>query len=127
MATRVNKHFLIVISSVIVGLGVVAFAGAKLFNKDATSLIASGDASMANKDAQQAILYYKKAVGKQPSNPEILIKLGDAYNSIAGESIEYLGQARGAWSSALTLNAAYIPALERLTDSFAEQVQLSGP
>lgn len=126
MAKRVNKKFLIIIT-----VAVCAFAGVALalnllvFRRDAQSYITAGDRHMESRQYVEAVESYRRALSRDQSNVEILTKLGDAYNEMAGEDAENLGRARQAWMGALTLEPRYVPALTRILDSRWDYLQIA--
>jgi len=125
MARRVNKRFLIVLTVVVVGGGAAAVAAQKLlWGRDPKPLIDEGDRAMAAGDYETAVERYRRAAGRKMGDPTILDRLGDAWNARAGESVEFLSNARGAWNSAVASDASYAPALQKLLDSFVEQAEV---
>src|SRR5687767_15604853 len=126
MAKRVNTRFLIVIT---VGfaclLGVAFGAHYAFFRKDPKQQARAADALMQEGKAKDALERYKYAVAHDPGDKELLVKIGDAYNALVVDDTENLFNARGHWNQAVALDPRYEPALERLLDSYWQQMERS--
>lgn len=126
MAMRVNKKFAILSTGTVVAVLFVLVGAKFAFSRSAASHVAAGDRLMEAKDYKGATERYRDAIGKDQSNPEVFVKLGDALFARVSEDSEYLGHARSAWNTALSADPNYVPALQRLSDTFWELVQLYG-
>jgi tetratricopeptide (TPR) repeat protein len=123
MAKRLNKRFLIILTSIVglmlVGSVVVGF----LLRKNAGSYVKDGDAAMARGDYKAARDAYGLANGREAANVQYLTKLGDACDALAAKDPENLMEARRAWNAAVTVDPKYVPALRRLANSYWDQVE----
>lgn len=128
MAKRVNKRFLIALTACAAAVCVVAFASYYLFNKkDPAKYLRLGDDAVARVDWAQARDHYRVAAQVERSNKETWVKYGDALERLAGEDLENLRGEQGArnvWRMALQIDPNYLPALQRLSDSWWEEARL---
>jgi tetratricopeptide (TPR) repeat protein len=127
MAKRVNKSFLIGVIAVVgvvfaILFGVYFFG---VFRKDPAATARAGDALLKEGKAKEAAEKYKYALANRPNDKEILVKLGDAYNAMVVEDTQNLGNARAVWHHITAADPQYKPALERLLDSYWQQMESS--
>ena len=126
MAKRVNTRFLIILTAgfaaVLVAALAVHFA---FFRRDPAAQARAGDQLMKEGKPRDAIDRYRYAIAHNPTNRELLVKIGDAYNQMVVDDTQNLLQARGAWAQAVAADPRYAPALERLLDSFWQQMETS--
>lgn len=126
MARRVNKKFLIILTCIVVGGGVALLAAGKLlFRHTPQEFVDAGDKYMQQHDYELAIRNYLQAHSMRPSDPAILIKVGDAFELRSVEEPAYSGKDRAAWNQALEAQTDYVPALERLFAVYKDDAQAS--
>lgn len=88
MASKVNTKFIILLSAGLIGL--VGLVGMALFvfgKNSASDLVAKGDAEMAKGSARMAAEYYSRAVNKEQTNTDYIIKWRDALAQYAPDDI----------------------------------------
>jgi predicted Zn-dependent protease len=141
MARRVNTKFLVIFSVIVLGGVASAFIVAgplkTMIRGDRTKkLIESGDAAMkAAEEAESAqvkrekldgaVRDYEQAVVADGRNPELLVKLGDAYTKLTQYDVHtYIGKSRAQWGRALELDPTHLPALRRLQDSYYAEAKI---
>src|SRR4051794_21796472 len=116
MAKRVNKKFLIILTSLILIAGVAALASRtfKFIQRDAATYIARGDGLAAEGKWDEALGEYGKAHNANKKDPVALVKIGDCFMELSGRDPDNVAQARGSWVSALEREPKHVPALKRL-------------
>ena len=132
MARRVNKKFLTILSLVIMGSLLSAVALPKLLHKTDTPVLwerADKQTAIARqeKSAAQYKLakeFYVKAFRADPNNIEGMLKYGDMLHELARYDLEEVGKDVQAWERTLEINPRFVPALERLVDSYMELCRL---
>src|ERR1051325_6127785 len=131
MARRVNKKFLTILSLVIMGGLLAAVAFSKFKKPDAGLLWERAykqlELARAEKDARAYKLakeHFAKAFRADPNNIEGMVKYGDLLHELARYDLEEVGKDVQVWERTLELNPAYVPALERLVDSYMEHCKL---
>src|SRR4051812_15130733 len=126
MAKRVNTRFLIILT-VAVGVALVAALAANFvfFRKDPAAQARAGDALMQEGKPREALDRYKFAMAHKPTDKDLLVKVGDAHNAMVVDDTQNLGQARAAWSQAVANDPRFEPALDRLLDSYWQQLEAS--
>jgi hypothetical protein len=140
MARRVNKRFLIVFGSVVlVGLaGAFALAlqikGSK--RKEQTQQqVAQADRLVAEAEKEessvgrrekltQAAINLETAVGTEPRNAELNIKLGDVLSKMTAYDPSQVGRSRQRWMAAIEADATNVTAMRRLMESYYQEVQI---
>jgi tetratricopeptide (TPR) repeat protein len=126
MAKRVNTRFLIILTA---GFAVLLVAALGVhfvfFRKDPAAQARAGDQLMKEGKPRDAVDRYKFALAHNPTNKDLLVKIGDAYNQMVVDDTQNLLQARAAWSQAVANDPRYAPALERLLDSYWQQMETS--
>jgi cellulose synthase operon protein C len=126
MARRVNTKFLIILTLVVGGGAVAAlFAREVLFKKDPDALVAQSDAALQQGNLDESIRLLQQAVGAKPSDPTLRVRLGDLQVQLAGRDNDAIRRALAAWNSALEVDPAHMPALERLISVYRQIVQVS--
>ena len=139
---RLNtKVFAIIMGVVVVGgAGMFALAkfrsvkaDPKVLEKQADEAVARGAAAAANGDDngareayRQAYDDYAGAVGGNPKDPNLRLKLGEVCIKRTREDPNLLGMAHAQWSEAVAISPTFKPALERLVNSWWERVELGG-
>lgn len=126
MAKRVNTRFLIVLTA---GFAVALLAALAVhfvfFRKDPAAQVRAGDALMREGKPREALERYKFGLAHNSNDKELLVKVGDAYNRMVADDTQNLFNARAAWSQAVANDPRYEPALERLLDSYWQQMETS--
>ena len=127
MAKRVNTKFLVILTAV-VGVALVTvltvhFVG--VFRKDPKAQMVAGDTLLKEGKAKAALEKYKYAIARNPNDKELLVKIGDAYNHMVVDDTQSLHHARSVWSQVTAADPTYEPALERLLDSYWQQMESS--
>jgi tetratricopeptide (TPR) repeat protein len=126
MAKRVNTRFLIIVTTVAACLIAAAFgAHFAFFRKDPKEQARAADVLMQEGKPKDALERYKYAVAHDPGDKELLVKLGDAYNALVVDDTYNLLHARAHWNQAVAQDPRYEPALERLLDSYWQQMERS--
>jgi tetratricopeptide (TPR) repeat protein len=125
MAKRVNKRFLIVMTSVVAAAVVAAMAihFIGVFRKDPAAQERAGDKLLQEGKPKAALDKYKYAIARDPNNKGLLVKIGDTYNHMVADEPQTLHHARAVWSQAVAADPRYEPALQRLLDSYWEQME----
>ena len=127
MAKRVNKRFLIGLTAA-VGLVIGAAVTAHIvgvFQKDPAAQKRDGDRLLTEGKPKEALEKYKYAIARNPNDKDLLVKIGDAYNQMTVEDTQGLLHARGVWSQVVAADPSYQPALERLLESYWQQMELA--
>lgn len=126
MAKRVNTRFLIILTA---GFAVALVAALAVhfvfFRKDPASQVRAGDALMQEGKPREALERYKFGLAHDSNDKALLVKVGDAYNRMVADDTQNLFNARAAWSQAVANDPRYEPALERLLDSYWQQMETS--
>jgi predicted Zn-dependent protease len=120
MAKRVNKRFLVVLTTIVLVGGVTGMAAIKLLpkllKKNPQALVAEAQQLEKEGNIGEAISRYRQACNADPANPELRVALGDLCNRHVTIDPDNIGKARQAWQDALTVDPAYKPAMQRLLD-----------
>jgi tetratricopeptide (TPR) repeat protein len=120
MAKRVNKKFLVVLTVVVVAGGVMAMAAKiilpRIFKKDPQALVAQSIQFEKEGKIDESINAYLLAIDADKSNLQRWVELGDLYLRHLTDDPQYLRKAYSAWSSALSTDPHYKPALQRMLD-----------
>src|SRR5690349_10070052 len=124
---RLNKKVFAVIMGVLVicGSGVLLWAKFRNSHVDPRRIEAQGDEAFARGDYKVAYEQYTNAVGAEPRNVSLLVKLGDTCVKRTRESREFLDQALQNWRKAINEDRTYKPAMEKLILSEFEQIELT--
>ena len=121
MAKRVNKRFLVILTTVVLVAGVagmgVMYALQTLNKKNPQELVTESERLEKLGNVEDAIVQYQGAAASKPQDPGLRVGLGDLYNRHVSLDPQNLGKARQAWESALGVDPTYKPALERMLDS----------
>src|SRR3954454_16123281 len=124
MAKRVNTRFLILLTA---GFAVALVAALAVhfvfFRKDPAAQARQGDALLAEGKPREALDKYKFAIAHKPTDKDLLVKIGDAYNAMVVDDTQNLFNARAAWSQAIANDPRFEPALDRLLSSYWEQME----
>src|SRR5206468_1963316 len=126
MAKRVNTRFLIILTAaaavLILGGVAVHFL---FFVKDPATQARQGDALLKEGKPKEPLDKYRFAIAHCPGDKELMVKIGDAYNAMVVDDTQSLFQARANWSQVIASDPRYEPALERLLDSYWQQMESS--
>jgi tetratricopeptide (TPR) repeat protein len=114
MARRVNTKFLIILTVVVVGLGVIALVIHKLRRGDPDKYIAQATAAVGEQKYDDAALLYKQALSIDGKRADVWIAYGDVQRQLAYEDPENVGRAVRAWQQALELDPNNKEALTRM-------------
>jgi tetratricopeptide (TPR) repeat protein len=134
MARRVNKKFLLILTVIVVGLGLILLVGstarshgllARIFHGSPDKYIKSANELVAQKKYEEAGKEFEKALGVNPRKPDVWVAYGDAMNQLSPQDLEYLGKSRGAWQQALAVDPNYKPALERMFSFWTQYAAIS--
>ncbi|MDB5174761.1 MAG: hypothetical protein JWN51_3534 [Phycisphaerales bacterium] len=130
MAKRVNTRFLVILTATIGGIAALVFIGPAVRNRlthrnfNVAAQLQLTDDLVAKKqygDAREAI---NLAFNFDHSNKEVCVKRGDVYNLLTEQDgPDALDTARKCWGLALQIDPAYRPALQRLLDSYVDQME----
>ena len=126
MARKVNKKFFILVFGALGGLAVLAFAVGILRRHGTQYYLARANAAVERGDLPAAVDWVGRAVYKDRSNKELLLKLGDLYNQMVAQDPAYLQKAISVWRVALELDPAYQPALDRVVDEGIAEFKAGG-
>src|SRR5262245_61550579 len=122
---RVNTRFLAISGIVLVALVVVVFASQRLLTRgNAKEFWEMGDRYMAQEKYKEAKESYARALRLDPSNVAGWVKYGDSFHELVRFSLDEMGKDTKSWERALELNPAYVPALTRLVDAYADLAEL---
>src|SRR5579884_2200837 len=131
MAKRVNKNFLIVFI-VVIGFGAAGLFGAAWWyhrRHDPAKFIREAQKAVAEKRYLDATGWYKAAIGTtkdEDAKLDLMVKLGDTHDAAVAQDPSFRRNARGWWNAALEIRPKYKPALERLLNTWIEQMKLTG-
>src|SRR5881227_2017151 len=126
MARRVNSQFLIILTILVVGLGLLGFVAKKfLIRESPEKYVASGSAAVADKRYEDAVKAFARAVSLDPKNPALWVSYGDALNQLSPNDPEYMTRAQRAWASALSVQPDYKPALDRMMQFLSDYANLN--
>ena len=121
MARRVNTKFLTILTCVVLGLAAVGVLAKKfLIRESPEKYINAGNQLLSEKKYDEAARNFAHAVALDPKNPGLWVQYGDALNELSPQDIEYLKRASQAWESALTVQADYKPALDRMMSYWSD-------
>ena len=126
---RLNTKVFAILTAVLVVGGAAVVAAQKYAGRtrgDPKAMEAEGDAMMEKRDYEQAQLRYAAAADRDPSNPALRVKLGEAYVKLTRDDPINLGRAHRAWNDAIAVDPAHKPALEKLLKSLWEQIEMGG-
>jgi tetratricopeptide (TPR) repeat protein len=125
---RLNTKVFAFIMGALVLMGTTVFLWARFRSGhgDARALEARGDELFARADYKPASDAYLQAVGLEPKNAALRVKLGDTYVKRTREGRENLDKAYEQWREAVNNDPRYKPALEKLILSEFEQIELMG-
>jgi tetratricopeptide (TPR) repeat protein len=127
MARRVNKRFLIILTTVIVVGGISLIAAQRLLTKkDPTPFIQSAEALVAQGEYEEAVNHYLHAVSINPKDPELRVRLSDTLNQMSASDAVHFWRANAELDRALEIDPHYAPALERQLSNTYELIQMSG-
>src|SRR5215217_4362782 len=102
MARRVNSKFLLVLSGLVVGLGLLGFVAKKfLIRESPEKYVAAGSSAMAEKRYEDAVKQFVRAVSLNSKDPSLWVAYGDALDQLSPKDPEYMDRARKAWMNAL--------------------------
>src|SRR5687768_4445147 len=124
MARRVNTRFLIILTSVVVGGGAIAFTGATVVKKmrnNPEKFVAEARAMMASENWDEALPRLGRAAQLSNRDPSIPVMIGDVYEKKAvkeRDPSESIQRSRMAYQSALEIDQRYEPALRKLLASY---------
>jgi tetratricopeptide (TPR) repeat protein len=125
MAKRVNTRFLVVLTAVFALLIAAAvLAKVTVFRKDPKANEAAGDNAVKEGQYKKAIEYYRYAIAASKNSNDLLVKAGDTFNLMVADDPQNLFNARAMWNQALANDPKFEPALQRLLDSYWEQMEL---
>lgn len=126
MTRRVNTRFLAILTTIILGGGLAAFVVQKLVIRERPQrFVDAGKIYLQEGRFQEAAENFRQAVALDSSDPELRVLYGDVLHALSRDDIQLLGKARAAWSNALEIQPDYLPALQRLLDSYWQESQLS--
>lgn len=144
MARRVNKKFLIVLTVILLGglsAGVVVAwqLKGKLRGERARKMAEQADTLVKEAESEKdstaqakkekldaAARNYLYALGADPKNVDLHVKLGDVYTLLSQYDVnQYIRASRKEWETALENNPTHLPALRRLMDSYRDEVQMT--
>ena len=121
MAKRVNSKFLIILTVVVLGGGVAALLASRFIHSkvgDPKRLVAEAEKLDEQGEYEKSSELYRAASAADPTNTEIMLKLGDALAHLTPVDPDYLRAAHNVWNKAVQQDPRYTPALNRLLDSF---------
>lgn len=124
MAKRVNTVFLLALTLVVVVMGVVGFGFYKYMHRpNAQKHVAAAKQYLQDNNYEGAWIEYTLATRLDRTNKALYIDLGDVANRRGGElGWGALEQARAAWQGALEIDPHDPVALNRLLDSYIDQI-----
>jgi|GEM_PF-4308290 len=124
MAKRVNTVFLLALTLVVVVMGVIGFGFYKYMHRpNAQKHVAAAKQYLQDNNYEGAQIEYTLAARLDRTNKAIYIDLGDVANRRGGEQgFGALEQARAAWQAALEIDPHDAVALNRLLDSYVDQI-----
>lgn len=126
MARRVNTKFLIILTLVVGGLVLGLFVAQRILTKkDPEELARSAEENIAAGKLQAAVNDLGGAINAKPGDPDLRVRLGDVYVQMKQEDGDWQRKALNAWGSALQVDPAYVPALERLLLVHQERTRLA--
>ncbi|MEM8872902.1 MAG: tetratricopeptide repeat protein [Planctomycetota bacterium] len=123
---RVNKSIL---TAVVVGFIVIVGGGAVAYwatqSVDVGEAMAAGDAAYEAGDYEEALIQYRRITSKIKDDPEIIVKVADTRNQMAGRDRdpEDFAAARGFYRNALEVDPGYLPAHYRVVDTLTTMVE----
>src|SRR3954466_2470647 len=127
MARKVNTHFILIVSLVLLGL--MAAGGGLVWykhkHKDPKKLLAQAVKSEQEGAFVVAAMHYGSA-GQIMHDPKLLTKAGDLMYSRAFDDDENIEKARQYWNAAISTDPTYTPALERELAYWMERKNLPG-
>ncbi|MCC7351947.1 MAG: tetratricopeptide repeat protein [Phycisphaerales bacterium] len=126
MARRVNTKFLVILTAVVLGSGILALVAKKyIFRQSPDKYIALADQYAEGGDYENATKNMGQAIALRPNDPALYVKLGDLLQSRSMVEPAYAGKELAAWNRALEIDPRYEPALSRLFTVYKEDAQLT--
>src|SRR5690606_8603437 len=118
--------FLIILTLVVGGLVLGLFVAQRILTKkDPEELARSAEENIAAGKLQAAVGDLGGAINAKPGDPDLRVRLGDVYVQMKQEDGDWQRKALSAWGSALQVDPAYVPALERLLLVHQERTRLA--
>lgn len=125
MQRRLNTRFLVILTLVVGGVAVGGVIGGKLlFQATPEKHIQKAELFVREGRLKEAADEYKRAISKNPRNAEVYVKLGDTLRALTRTDAFMVGKDQDAWNAALEVDPSYLPAMQRLLDSYIEETQL---
>ena len=125
MAKKANKRFIKILAGSAIGL-VLLGGGAYAYitiTHNADYYVRKANVAMQQGKLLEARDYFGRAVNKQPSNPDLYMKLADVDERLVSQDPTFMQQAHQVWLAAVQVDPTYRPALNKLLDVSLEQVQ----
>jgi tetratricopeptide (TPR) repeat protein len=125
MARKVNTRFLVIVT-ILICCALIGAVGLKyLYHHGPGYYAALADKQLAAGNLQEATQDYGRAFyASHPPDPSYLIKQGDLFIKLTASDPQMLGYAVSSWRKALEVDPQNVPALQRLLDIFAQEVQM---
>ncbi len=125
MQRKLNTKFLVVMTIIVVGgLLVLIVGGRYLFRGTAQKHIQMAELYEREGRLADAAEEYKLAISLDRRNPEIYLKLGDVVRQLTRSDPTLVDKDKSYWTLALEADPSYLPAMQRLLDSYLEDAQL---
>ena len=125
MQRRLNTRFLVILTVSVVGGVVALFAVTKIvFQDTAEKHISLAEAFVRQNIPLNAVKEYQTAVHLDPRNPSLLVKLGDTIRLATRVDSDLVDKDKVMWNMALEVDPTYLPALQRLLNSYVEDAQI---
>src|SRR5687768_7935813 len=125
MARRVNTKFLTILTCVVLGLAAAGVLAKKfLIRESPDKYVNAGRQLMDEKKFDEAARNFAHAVALDPKNPALWVQYGDALNELSAVDPEFLMRTRQAWESALSIDAANKPALDRMMQFWSDMANI---
>lgn len=118
MAKRVNKKFLVILTTAVMGTGIAAIVVSKVATRgDAKAATAAGDHQAAAGDWEKAQKSYGEALRHRSNDVGLIVKYGDALHELVRSDPNLVNKDVMAWERALQIDPNHVPALQRVMDS----------
>jgi tetratricopeptide (TPR) repeat protein len=122
---KLNLQFLVILAVALLGgVGVVYVTVALAFKDRPEKHVALAEALVMQKNLLGAVEEYRLAQRLDSKNPALLVKLGDVIRQATALDADLVGKDRQVWLRALDIDSAFMPALQRLLDSWVEEAQV---
>src|SRR5918993_4933583 len=111
---RVNTKFLIILTVVVIGVGLVGLIVHKVRRGDPDKYVKAANELVAQQNYEEAVKNFQQAVSIEGRQPAVWIAYGDALAQLVHKDEDNAGRAVRAWQQALEFEPQNKEALTRM-------------